>query len=404
MNTVTLSATATVAPGGPTAPARGARDYRLDFFRGMALFFIFIDHVPANPLGYLTLHSFAFADAAEVFIFISGYTAALVYGRAMLREGVVMSGLRIYRRVWQLYVAHLCIFVIYTAQVSYAMSRMTNPLFVENLGVGEFLERPDVTILRVLALQFQPTYLDILPLYIALLLVFPLFMVLMRRHVGAALALSAALYGVVQVWGVNLPAHPSDDGWYFNPIAWQLLFVIAAALGYRQARDGAGSEGRVPPWLTVAAIAIAAFSCVVQVSWMLHEFIDAVPALFRRALWPVDKTTLPPLRLLSVLALVVLVARFVPREARFLTSRAGWLVVLCGQNSLDVFCLSILLSVLGGIVLTVMGSSVLVVAVVNAVGILAMLGLALGMSWYDSGGKFPRRPQGAGAQGAPPPA
>lgn len=376
--------------------AKPARDYRLDFFRGAALFFIFIDHIPGNPLAYATLKSFAFADAAEAFIFISGYTAALVYGRVVLRDGPVMATLRIWRRVWQLYVAHLCIFMVYTAQVAYAMAHMTNPLYVENLGVGDFLQRADITILRVLMLQFQPTHLDILPLYIALLFVFPGFILLMRRSITLAVALSAALYAVVQVWPINLPGHPDDEVWYFNPFAWQFLFVIAAALGFHRARDG-DTAAPIPRWLVAASIAVAGFACVVQLSWVLHDFNSTIPALLRRLLWPIEKTGLPLPRLLSILALAVLVARFVPRDARFLTSRLGWVVVLCGQNSLDVFCLSILLSVLGGILLTGLGDGLAMVTAVNLVGMLAMVALALGMAWYDGGGRLPRRRPAEGA-------
>lgn len=376
--------------------AKPARDYRLDFFRGAALFFIFIDHIPGNPLAYATLKSFAFADAAEAFIFISGYTAALVYGRVVLRDGAVLATLRIWRRVWQLYVAHLCIFMVYTAQVAYAMAHMTNPLYVENLGVGDFLQRADITILRVLMLQFQPTHLDILPLYIALLFVFPGFILLMRRSITVAVALSAALYAVVQVWPINLPGHPDDEVWYFNPFAWQFLFVIAAALGFHRARDG-DTAAPIPRWLVAASIAVAGFACVVQLSWVLHDFNSTIPALLRRLLWPIEKTGLPLPRLLSILALAVLVARFVPRDARFLTSRLGWVVVLCGQNSLDVFCLSILLSVLGGILLTGLGDGLAMVTAVNLVGMLAMVALALGMAWYDGGGRLPRRRPAEGA-------
>ena len=380
--------------------AKPARDYRLDFFRGAALFFIFIDHIPGNPLAYATLKSFAFADAAEAFIFISGYTAALVYGRVVLRDGAVLATLRIWRRVWQLYVAHLCIFMVYTAQVAYAMAHMTNPLYVENLGVGDFLQRADITILRVLMLQFQPTHLDILPLYIALLFVFPGFILLMRRSITVAVALSAALYAVVQVWPINLPGHPDDEVWYFNPFAWQFLFVIAAALGFHRARapnDNNDTAAPIPRWLVAAAIAVAGFACVVQLSWVLHDFNSTIPALLRRLLWPIEKTGLPLPRLLSILALAVLVARFVPRDARFLTSRLGWVVVLCGQNSLDVFCLSILLSVLGGILLTGLGDGLAMVTAVNLVGMLAMVALALGMAWYDGGGRLPRRRPAEGA-------
>ena len=101
--------------------ASRGRDYRLDFFRGIALIFIFIDHIPDNAISYLTLRSFAFCDAAEVFIFISGYTAALVYARSFEKEGAAMGVARIYRRVWQLYVAHLCLFMIFKALIAFSV-------------------------------------------------------------------------------------------------------------------------------------------------------------------------------------------------------------------------------------------------------------------------------------------
>ncbi len=99
---------------------RSGRDLRLDLFRGLSLIFIFVDHVPDNVLSYLTLQSFSFCDAAEVFIFISGYAAAIVYGKALQRRGSVIATAQIYRRVWQLYVAHIFLFVIFAALVFYA--------------------------------------------------------------------------------------------------------------------------------------------------------------------------------------------------------------------------------------------------------------------------------------------
>src|SRR5580658_6227699 len=119
--------------------ARGARDYRLDFFRGLSLLFIFIDHIPDNIVSYFTLRSFAFCDAAEVFIFISGYTAALAYAPVFDREGVAMGIARIYRRVWQLYVAHLFLFMIFSAEVAYTMRVRFNPLFADELAIGDYL-------------------------------------------------------------------------------------------------------------------------------------------------------------------------------------------------------------------------------------------------------------------------
>ena len=370
------------------------RDYRLDFFRGLALFAIFIDHIPNNPVGNVTLRGFALVDAAEVFIFISGYTAAMVYGRKMLRDGPLFASALILRRAWQLYLAHICLFVLYAAEVAYTVRHFDNPLFSEELGIGDFLATPDKTILRVLLLEFQPALLDILPLYIALLLVFPLFMLAMRRHMLLALGPSAALYVLAQVTEVNIPGETDADGWFFNPFAWQFLFVIAACLGFAQARGQqvlprSGSRARALIW---GAGVIAVVGGVLQLSWTLHQWDGRIPGILFQTLFPLHKTLLPPIRLISILALAVLVGLLIPRDARFMTGRLGWLVVLSGQNSLHVFCLGILLSLLGNIVLTFVAKSWLVLAAVNLGGILIMIGLGLLSAWFDAGGRMPARP------------
>src|SRR5690348_2022982 len=161
MTDVTMTTAATAPAPAVAAPRKAARDLRLDFFRGLSLFFIFVDHIPENLLSYFTLHTVAFSDAAEVFIFISGYTAALVYGRSLNQHGFLFALAQIYRRVWQLYVAHIFLFVIFVAEVSYTVLAVQNPMYTEELGVGDFLEEPHVAIMRALVLAFQPTFLDI---------------------------------------------------------------------------------------------------------------------------------------------------------------------------------------------------------------------------------------------------
>src|ERR1700722_11420199 len=234
---VPRTATNTDAISGAGLREGTNRDYRLDFFRGLALMFIFIDHIPDNTVSFFTLRSFAFCDAAEVFIFISGYTAALAYGPAFDREGVAMGVARIYRRGWQLYVAHLCLFMIFNAEVAYTLKFLYNPLFADELQVGDYLNDPGEAFIRVLSLQFQPSLLNILPLYIALLLALPLLILCVRRHILLALIPSAALWLAANLFGWNMPGFPEGRLWYFDPFAWQFLFAIAVALGYSRIRE-----------------------------------------------------------------------------------------------------------------------------------------------------------------------
>ena len=179
-----------------TLPAVGERELRLDLFRGLALWLIFVDHLPPNILTWFTIRNYGFSDATEIFIFISGYTAAFVYGRAMLEAGFVVATARILRRVWQIYVAHVFLFTIFLAEISYVATSFENPLYTEEMGIMDFLKQPDVTIVQALLLRFRPVNMDVLPLYIVLMLFLPLILWLMKWRADVTLALSAALYAV----------------------------------------------------------------------------------------------------------------------------------------------------------------------------------------------------------------
>ena len=187
----------------PSVPQRSAtpeRDLRLDFFRGLALWLIFLDHIPSNIVSWITIRNYGLSDASELFVFISGYTASLVYGRAMQQHGFVIAAARILRRCWQIYVAHLFLFVIYMAEITNAASRFDEPLFAEEAHVLGFLQHPDATIIQALLLKFKPVNLDVLPVYILFLLVLPLVLWLLRRNLMLPLALSAVLYALTWIW------------------------------------------------------------------------------------------------------------------------------------------------------------------------------------------------------------
>ncbi len=383
----------TQAPGSTRAVTDKAstRDYRLDFFRGLALIFIFIDHIPDNIVSFFTLRSFAFCDAAEVFIFISGYTAALAYTPVFGREGIAMGFARIYRRVWQLYVAHLCLFMIFTAEVAYTLKYLQNPLFADELQVGDYLDNQGEAFIRVLLLQFQPSLLNILPLYILLLLALPILILLIRRHVLLGLIPSAALYLVANLFGWNLPGFPEGRLWFFNPLAWQFLFTIGVVLGFVRSRGDRWV--RSVPLLPVVAAVVVVVAGGLQGLWTLHEPFNLIPYYLPLPDSWLDKTMLPPARLISLLALAVVVGAYIPRDARFMRSVAGWTVVLCGQNSLEVFCLGILLSVLANFVLSLAGYGLFDQFLVNLGGLAIMAGFGLLLAWFKAGGHLPVAPR-----------
>src|ERR1044072_8538800 len=208
-------AEAAIAAPAITLPAVGERELRLDLFLGLALWLIFLDHLPNNILAWLTLRNYGFSDATELFIFISGYTAAFVYGRAMLNSGFVIASARILRRVWQIYVAHVFLFTIFLAEISYVATRFENPLYSEEMGILDFLKQPDVTIIQALILRFRPVNMDVLPLYIVLMLFLPVILWLMKWRTDVTLALSALLYAVTWHFDLYLSAYPNGE-WAFN--------------------------------------------------------------------------------------------------------------------------------------------------------------------------------------------
>lgn len=355
------------------------RELRLDLFRGLALWLIFIDHLPPNILTWLTIRNYGFSDATEIFIFISGYTAAFVYGRAMREQGTLVASARIFKRVWQIYVAHVFLFTIFLAEISYVATRFENPLYSEEMGILDFLKQPDVTIVQALLLKFRPVNMDVLPLYIVLMLFLPPILWLMRRRADLTLALSVGLYALTWEFDLHLTAYPNGV-WAFNPFAWQLLFVFGAwcALGgaIRMARI---LSSNITLWLCVAYL-LAAFW--VTLTWYIPQIHHLLPKIIEQWMYPINKTDLDVLRFAHFLALAALTVRFLPKEWPALKS--VWLrpMVLCGQHSLEIFCIGVFLAFAGHFVLAEVAGGAGMHALVSFLGIVVMSTAAWVFSWY----------------------
>ena len=381
-----VAARAKVAADGVTRAAGVAipaahleRELRLDLFRGLALWLIFIDHLPQNLLTWLTIRNYGFSDATEIFIFISGYTAAFVYGRVMLQRGFVVAAARILKRVWQIYVAHIFLFTIFLAEISYVASSFDNPLYAEEMGILDFLKHPDVTIVQAMLLKFRPVNMDVLPLYIALMLFFPPMLWLMRRKADLGLGLSVGLYILTRQFDLALPAYPNGV-WFFNPFAWQLLFLFGAwcALGGAK-RMSRILSSRVTLWICVAYLLFAFYTTL---TWHVPQLNYFMPRIVEQWMYPIDKTNLDVLRLAHFLALAALTVRFLPRDWPGLTS--PWLrpMILCGQHSLEIFCIGVFLAFAGQFILAEWSGGAGMHFVISVCGILIMSAAAWVFSWY----------------------
>ncbi|MBR1267046.1 OpgC domain-containing protein [Bradyrhizobium sp. AUGA SZCCT0222] len=362
-----------------TLPAAGERELRLDLFRGLALWLIFIDHLPANILTWFTIRNYGFSDATEIFIFISGYTAAFVYGRAMLESGFVIATARIMRRVWQIYVAHVFLFTIFLAEISYVATNFNNPLYSEEMGIMDFLKQPDVTIIQALLLRFRPVNMDVLPLYIVLMLFLPLILWLMKWRPDVSLALSVALYAATWQFDLYLSAYPNGF-WAFNPFAWQLLFVFGAwcALGGAE-RMSAILSSRITMWICIAYLLAAFF---VTLTWHIPQLSRFMPKLIEQWMYPITKTDLDVLRFAHFLALAAITVRFLHKDWPGLKS--PWLrpLILCGQHSLEIFCLGVFLAFAGHFVLAEISGGAGLHFLISLAGVLIMSGMAWVISWY----------------------
>jgi len=231
----------------------------------------------------------------------------------------------------------------------------------------DFLKTPDVTIIQALLLKFKPANMDVLPLYIVLLMMFPLALWLLIRNASLALALSVALYVLTWEYGWNFASYPSGH-WFFNPLAWQLLFAFGVTLTWYFPRLGF----LMPHWLG---------------EWM----------------YPIDKTNLDVLRFAHFLALAALTVRFIPRDWPVLQS--PWLqpAIRCGQHSLEIFCLGVFLAFAAHFVMVEFYGGTAMQVAMSMAGILIMIGTAVVISWYKRvegrGSGTPKRPPDADLAG-----
>src|ERR1700712_2976229 len=368
-------------PSMKVAIAARDGDPRLSLLFGIAVWFLFLDHVPHNAVSALTLRNFGFSGATDLFVFVGGYTAAILYGKMMLERGFVVTATRIFRRVWQLYAAYVVLFVIYIDLIGYVARKSAAPEIIHEFNVAGILGHTIRTLIYGLLLQAKPLNLDALQLVIVLMAFLPIVLFGMLRRPNLTAAGSIAIYVAARVFDWNISSFP-DGHWYFNPFSWQFLFVLGAwfALGSAKPTHAIRSPQNIssPP---IACLPYLLFALVVTVAGNLPHLAGIVPEQLLNLFLPNEKENLAPYRVLHFLTLAFLFSFAVPRDWRGFQSPALQPVIKCGEEWLPVFCTGVFLSFAGHFVL-ITGPNLLAMHIlVSIAGISAMAAVAYYVSW-----------------------
>jgi hypothetical protein len=395
---------------GATAATR-SRDLRLDFFRGIAMFIILVSHTPGNMLSAWIPARWGFSDATEIFVFCSGMASAIAFGGVFARRGWWLGTARVLFRVWQVYWAHIGLFVAIATMLA-AIDHFGgyDKTYIGGLNLWKFFDDPAVPLIGIVTLTWVPNYFDILPMYMIVLLMMPLVMALARVNpwLVAAFVIFVWLWAQdwlmlrlgMPAWHLAFPAEPwSNRNWFFNPFGWQLVFFTGFAF----------MRGWLPrPPVTPALFALALFLVLANIplsnigvraierDWFFVTEAGNPVTAARLALGGlIDKTDFGLLRYVHFLALAYVAwvlagdlgKNLIPRGDGPVTTALGVLVAVIlkvGQQSLAVFITSMFLARLMGFVMDVAGRATLTVWLVNLGGAAVLVLVAYGAGWFKS--------------------
>ncbi|MEM1382605.1 MAG: OpgC domain-containing protein [Pseudomonadota bacterium] len=276
------------------AAVKAPRDPRLDFFRGIAMFIILLAHTPGNTWTLWIPARFGFSDATEIFVFCSGMASALAFGAVFSNKSWWLGSARIAFRVWQVYWAHIGVFLVSALLM----------IAIDHYGLGpegkEYAKWPSIirlftdtqdALLGLFTLTYIPGLFDILPMYLVILAMVPAVMGL--HALGGRWAVFAAMgvtWAAAQLAGyargaddivdptmlqaalialgeplqwMNFRGSPFNDShtWFFNPFGWQLIFFTGFSFGM-------GWIPAPPVKLWLIALCAAILFLILPVAWV----------------------------------------------------------------------------------------------------------------------------------------
>lgn len=353
---------------------RSERDTRIDVFRALVLLMIFINHVPGNVYEIATLKNFGFSDAAEVFVLISGISVGLVYGPRLAGDRWMAALLGVWRRAWVLFYTHIMATMATLAIFCGAAVMASRADLLEKINIAPIIEEPASALVGIGMLGHQLGYNNILPLYMVLLLAAPLIVWGLRRNLALTLCLSGAVWLAAGLFRIAPPNYPLDGVWFLNPLSWQFLFTIGIAAMMHVQRGG--SLPRHPAWTQLSiAYLLMAFAVIHSPLWGIDSWFG-----LPQVLGGFNKTYLSLFRLLDVLALAYLIARW-PVVSNLARLAPDHPLAILGKHSLPVFVTGTLFAMLAQVLRHLDQPSLGFDTLLIVSGIVTQLAVAYFLEW-----------------------
>jgi len=340
---------------------------------------ILLAHIPNDGWALWIPARFGFSDATEMFVFQSGMASAIAFGAAYDRNGAIALIARVTQRIWQIFWAHIAVFIVVAAIMVVAGTRYDGVTYVDSLNLVPFMKDPGHLLVGLLTLTYVPNYFDILPMYIVILALMPLMVFASKAHRHLPLFLMTVLWLATQFGLTRLPAEPwSDRPWFFDPFGWQFLFFTGFFL-MRGKLPAPGYDRRL------MALAIAIVILTVPFAWVrfreLHPFFQQTA---ERIAPLTDKTDFGLLRFVHFMALCYIAVHVVGEKGARLRGPIVRVLTVVGQQSLAVFITGMVIAQPIGIALDHAGRTTSAEAVGNLFGFAALIGTAYLVRWFKT--------------------
>lgn len=235
------------------------RSLEVDFFRGIVLLIIAIDHVSGSVLSHFTIHEYAFCDSAEVFVFLGGYASAAAFTSVESHKGMGAARMRFLKRSWEIYRAYIFTAALMLLGGALLMLFKIDTPMLQITEWPMFQSRPFGLTLDVAMLRHQPYLSSVLPMYALFALAVPFVVPLAVRKPVIVLFGSLGIWLFASTLAEILPSAYAE-GWSFNPFAWQLMFamgILSRVQPISESFHGSATARWLTRFAVVAVLALA---------------------------------------------------------------------------------------------------------------------------------------------------